>query len=400
VPGRDLVLTLDMELMRAIERAFRQRSFPAGAAVVVDVHTGRVLALYSRPSIDPNILTTGLPPEVARAIDENPYRPRIDKTIYESYFPGSTFKPITALAGLHEGLVDPRERIHCFGRFEAGRRVFHDAGHVHGIVDLHQAIVQSCNVYFYTLATSLRMDNIAHMADAFGLGHRTGIGINSEAAGFIPTRAWYLQHYRGVFHGGHTLNMAIGQGNTRVTVLQLALVYAALANGGTLYVPQLVERVESPDGNVLQTFPPTVRRHIDVPQAHLDMINSALRGVIAEPRGTAHASEIPEVEIAGKTGTAQVSRLARRGEDARRAWFAARDHAWFAAFAPYHDPEIAIVVLVEHGGSGGHEAAPVVAQIVRDYFTRIRPGDPIPSVRAIRDQQEAAAAHQRTHNRH
>jgi penicillin-binding protein 2 len=196
------------------------------------------------------------------------------------------------------------------------------------------------------------------------------------------------------------MNAAIGQGNTRVTVLQMALGYAALANGGTLFVPQLVERIEAPDGSTLQAFPPSVRRRLEISPAHLALIAGALRGVVTEPRGTAHNSaNIPEVEIAGKTGTAQVSQLARRGEDARRAWFAGRDHAWFAAFAPARNPEIAIVVLVEHGGSGGHEAAPVAAQIVRDYFTRIRPGEPIPTVRVIREAQDAAAARQRSRGR-
>lgn len=400
VPGRDLVLTLDMELMRAIERAFRQRNYPSGAAVVVDVHTGRVLALYSRPSIDPNIMSSGLSPALVREIDENPYRPRIDKAIYEDYFPGSTFKPFTALAALAANLVDPRARNTCRGRYVLGRRVFRCAhGHVHGPVDLHEALVQSCNVYFYQLAETVTMDRIAQMAFDFGMGRRTGIGINQEATGFIPTRAWYAQRYPGQFRIGFTLNTAIGQGNTRVTVLQLALAYAALANGGTLFVPQLVERVQAPDGTTLQVFPPVVRRRVNVAQVHLDLIAAALRGVVAERLGTAHNSDIPEVEIAGKTGTAQVSRLAQRGEDPRRAWFASRDHAWFAAFAPYRNPEIAVVVFIEHGGSGGSEAAPVAAQIIRDYFTRIRPGEPIPSVRALREQQEAAAARQRMRNR-
>jgi penicillin-binding protein 2 len=400
LPGRDLVLTLDMELMRAIERAFRQRNYPTGAVVVVEVNTGRVLALYSRPSIDPNVMSTGLSQALSREIDENPYRPRIDKAIYEDYFPGSTFKPFTALAGMSAGLIDPRERLSCFGRFVLGNRVFRCAhGHVHGPVDLHDALMQSCNVYFYQQALTVTMDRIAQMAFDFGMGRRTGIGINQEAAGFIPTRAWYAQRFPGQFRQGNTLNTAIGQGNVRVSVLQLALAYAALANGGTLYVPQLIERVQAPDGTTLQAFPPAVRRRVNVAPQHLDMVARALRDVVAGPRGTARNSDIPEVEIAGKTGTAQVSRIARQGEDPRRAWFQSRDHAWFAAFAPASAPEIAVVTFVEHGGSGGAEAAPVAAQLIREYFMRIRPGQPVPSVRAILDAQEAAAARQRARNR-
>ena len=384
VPGRDLVLTLDMELMRAIDRAFRGK--PSGAAAVVEVRTGRVLALYSRPSIDPNLLTTGIPALLSHEIDENPYRPRIDKTIYESYFPGSTFKPFTALAGLEAGLIDARSQVTCTGRHVLGRRVFR-CKHVHGVVSLHRALVESCNVYFYTLAEAVTMDRIASMAFEFGLGRRSGIGINQETPGFIPTRAWYAQNYPGQFRIGHTLNTAIGQGNVRVTVLQLAMAYAALANGGTLFVPQLVSRVEGPDGTVIQSFPPTIRRRVAVDPAHIAMINSALAGVISDLHGTAHAAQVAEVDIAGKTGTAQVSRIVRDPTDPRRSWSTQRDHAWFAGFAPASAPEIAVVLLVEHGGSGGHEAAPLMTQIVREYFTRIRPGAPIASVATWRAHQ-------------
>jgi len=381
VPGRDLVLSLDMELTRSIDRAFRGR--PSGAAAVVDVRTGRVLALYSRPSIDPNLLISGIPPSIAREIDENPYRPRIDKTIYESYYPGSTFKPISALAGLEAGLIDDRTQVSCNGRHELGRRVFR-CQHNHGVVQLRRALVESCNIYFYTLAETISMDLIARMANEFGLGHRTGIGINQETPGFIPTRAWYVQEF-GQFRTGFSLNMAIGQGNTRVTVLQTAMMYAALANGGTLFVPQLVERVEGPDGQVIQSFSPTVRRRVQVDRANLTRITTALAGVVADRAGTAHNAAIAEVTIAGKTGTAQVAHASLPSGDPRRNWYENRDHAWFAGFAPAEAPEIAVVVLVEHGGSGGHEAAPLVSQIVRDWFTRIRPGaTPPPAPQARR----------------
>jgi penicillin-binding protein 2 len=386
VPGRDLVLTLDMELMRAIDRVFRGK--PSGAAAVVEVRTGRVLALYSKPSVDPNTMVMGISALLNREIDENPYRPRIDKTIYESYYPGSTFKPFTALAGLEAGLIDAGSQVTCTGRVMLGRRAFR-CKHVHGVVSLHRALVESCNVYFYTLAQAVTMDRIASMAFEFGLGRRSGIGINQETPGFIPTRAWYAQNYPGQFRIGHTLNTAIGQGNVRVTVLQLAMAYAALANGGTLFVPQIVSRVEGPDGTIIQTFPPTVRRRLNVDPAHLAMINSALAGVISDPHGTAHAAQVAEVDVAGKTGTAQVSRIVRDPTDPRRGWSTQRDHAWFAGFAPAASPEIAVVLLVEHGGSGGHEAAPLMTQIVREYFTRIRPGAPIPSVTTWRAHQPA-----------
>jgi penicillin-binding protein 2 len=162
----------------------------------------------------------------------------------------------------------------------------------------------------------------------------------------------------------------------------------------------LVERVEGPDGSVIQSFPPVVRRRVNASPAHLDAVSRALRGVVGEARGTAHDIDLPEVEIAGKTGTAQVSRLPRLGEDPRRSWYLNRDHAWFAAFAPFDNPEIAIVVLVEHGGSGGSEAGPVVRQIVRDYFSRIRPGEPIPSIRSMRMDPAGTLRRHRARRRH
>ncbi|MFO0627499.1 MAG: penicillin-binding protein 2 [Polyangiales bacterium] len=385
VPGRDLVLSLDMELMRAVDRVFRGR--PSGAAAVVEVNTGRVLALYSKPSIDPNLLISGMPQTLAREIDENPYHPRIDKSIYGSYFPGSTFKPFTALAGLEAGVVDARTMVSCTGRHTLGRRVFR-CQHVHGPTMLHRALVESCNVYFYNLAEAVTMDRIAQMAFEFGLGRRTGIGINQETPGLIPTRAWYAQNYPGQWRIGHTLNTAIGQGNTHVTVLQLALAYAALANGGTLYVPRIVERVEGPDGDVIERFPPSVRRQVNVRPRFLSMVQAALTDVVANNFGTAHRAQVEEVSVAGKTGTAQVSEIVRRADGSRPMYRARRDHAWFAGYAPADRPEIAIVVLVEHGGSGGHEAAPLVTAIAREWFTRIRPGAAIPSVEAARRREE------------
>jgi penicillin-binding protein 2 len=405
VPGRDLVLTLDMELMRSTERAFAQRAYPSGAAAVVDVRTGRVLALYSRPALDPNEMTSGVSLQRLRELsDPHGLRPLVDRAIYEMYPPGSTFKPVTAVAALNAGVINPEEEIRCVGYITRGNRRFRCAhGHVHGLVNLERALIQSCNVYFFTAGVEAQMNRIHRAALDFGLGRRTGIGINSEASGFIPTTEWYSRVWGGM-RQGYTLNTAIGQQNTRTTVLQLALAYAALANGGTLYVPQLIERVTAPDGSTLQEFPPTIRRRIDVSEAHMAIIDRALRGVVGDPRGTAHLVDMPEVALAGKTGTAQVSHTLREGEDARLA----ADHAWFAGFAPAERPEIAIVVLVEHGGSGGSEAAPVAAQIVRDYFTRVRPGTPIESVqraqaRTQRDRARGINARppaRRPHGRH
>ena len=364
-PGLDLRLTLDMDMMRSAERAFR--GHPSGGVVVVDVQTGRVRALYSKPGYDLNEMTSGLSQVQAQEITDNPFRPLIDKTTYESYFPGSTFKPITALAALQENLVPATTRYTCPGYYEIGRRRFR-CSHVHGEVDMHEALVQSCNTYFYRVGEQVGIDRLAAFAKEFGLGEKTGIGINTEAAGFVPTRDWYAAQHENRYHVGFTLNTAIGQGDTRVTLVQLAMMYAALANGGTLYVPQLVERVEQADGSVVEEFPPRVRRKIDIDAAYLDYIKEGLLGVVNDHRGTAFESRIEGgVVIAGKTGTAEVgNRKLNPHEDPRRAWYYQRPHSWFAAFAPADKPELAAIALVEHGGWGGKYAAPIAIQVLQE----------------------------------
>jgi penicillin-binding protein 2 len=238
---------------------------------------------------------------------------------------------------------------------------------VHGKVNMHDAIAQSCNIYFFKLAEAVGMDRIAKMAAEFGLGQKTGIGVNPEAAGRVPTRSWYALRYKGQFRIGFTLNASIGQGATTVTPLQLALAYSALANGGTLYLPQIVRAVETDDGAIVQDFPPRVRQKVKVAPEHLALVNEALSGVVNEPKGTAYPVRDPSLDIAGKTGTAQTGYVAGPTDDPKKAWFYSRDHAWFASFYPAKAPEIAVVVLVEHGGSGPTQAAPLAIQITREY---------------------------------
>jgi len=367
VPGRDLRLALDMDLMRIAARAFR--GHPSGGVVVVEVRSGRVRALYSKPNYDLNEMSTGPSSARLQAIEANPFRPLIDKTAYESYFPGSVFKPIAALAALQDGIIDPATRIECPGFYELGGRRYR-CSDAHGDVDMRKALVVSCNVYFYQLAEMVGLNRMARLAKEFGLGAKTGLGINTEAAGFIPTRGWYEKRY-GKYRVGFTLNEALGQGNTRVTMIQLALVYAAIANGGTLFVPQLVEAVEAPEGGSIEAFSPRVRRRVQVDSDHLTFMVDALFGVVNDVGGTAFEARLDGgVPIAGKTGTAQVAR--RRpvpGED-RRAWYFRRSHAWFVGFAPARDPQLAVSVLVEHGGPGGKYAAPIAIQILQEALAQ------------------------------
>jgi penicillin-binding protein 2 len=364
-PGRDLRLTLDFEIMKSLERAFR--GHPSGAAVVVDVRTGRVRALYSKPAYDLNEIISGLSNERDAEMRASPFRPLIDKTVYETYFPGSTFKPISALAALQDGVLTASSRFDCGGFYQLGNRRFR-CGHAHGEIEMRKAIVQSCNVYFYRLAEQVGLDRLTRLSRDFGLGSVTGLGINTEARGFVPTREWYMKRHDGRYRIGFTLNDAIGQGNTRVTLMQLAMVYAAIANGGTLYVPQLVQAVEAPDGSVIEEFPPRVRRRVSVDPQHLAFVIDGMFGVVNDLNGTAYEARIAGgVPVAGKTGTAQVSRgKLPGGVDVANAWFYRRSHAWFAGFAPADDPELAIVVLVEHGGPGGKYAAPIAIRALHE----------------------------------
>ncbi len=375
VPGRDISLTLDVELLQATEKAMRGQL--AGAVVVVDVRTGRILTAYSKPSFDPNVASGGSGKkavrEAFRRLFSDPLKPTLDKTISAAYPPGSTYKPFSALAALADHLVNPSAQVHCRGGYWYGKRYFRCTG-VHGYVNLHDAIVVSCNTYFYALGEALQnapgkagVDRLAKVGLDFGLGAKTGIGVNPEARGRMPTRSWYTRRYKGAFRGGFTLLASIGQGASTVTVLQLALGYAALANGGTLYQPQVVRSIETSDGTIVQEFPPRVRRMVPVEQGHLALIQSGLAGVVADREGTAYKERLADVDMAGKTGTAQVSHVTPRGVDPDKIWYFNRDHAWFAGYAPAGAPEIAIVVLIEHGGGGGKNAVPVAMRVVEQW---------------------------------
>ena len=370
VPGHDIQLTVDMQLMEAFDRAFRP--YPSGAAVVVDIHTGAIRALYSKPVYDPNEMSSGLSTKRYAQLTSDPFRPLIDKTMYETYFPGSTFKVFTALAALEDAVVDPMQRVECLGSLKIGRQKFR-CNKRHEWVDLYDSVVQSCNVYFWVLAEEVGLERINRYAKAFGFAERTGIGVNSEAKGFLATREWYAEHY-GKFRIGYTLNTAIGQGNTRVTVLQLALANAAIANGGSLYVPQVVQNVRSPDGSLSETFQPKMKREVGVAPEHLDLMRRALIDVVQDESGTAYRARNKDgVRVAGKTGTAQVVSRKGRSEESSSAWYLDRSHGWFAGFAPAEDPQVAFAVLVEHGGSGGASAAPIATSVMQQYLSEILP---------------------------
>ncbi len=370
IPGRDLRLTIDADIQHAMVKAMRQER--AGGAALVDVRSGRILGLVSKPSYDPNALSGGYGKQKLRTafreMFKNELKPALDKTVSGAYPPGSTFKPFTALTALEMGLIDPRRRTVCRGFLRFGRRIFR-CTQSHGSTGLHKAIAESCNVYFYTLVSDygVTMDMIAERGLRYGFGKKTGLGINAETSGRMPTRAWMTLRNKGQFRLGFTVNAAIGQGATTSSVLQLALAYAALANGGTLYQSQLVRAVETAGGEVVQEFSPRVRRRLKLDGTHRKILSRALWGGVNETGGTSHKARIAGVDVSGKTGSAQVSHRRARDEEGESVHYFNRDHAWFAGYAPSTTPEVAVVVLIEHGGAGGKHAAPVAFKIIQAY---------------------------------
>jgi penicillin-binding protein 2 len=375
-PGNNVILTIDLDVQRIVERALR--SVRSAAAVVVDIETGRILAIASKPTYDLNMMAGGVAPENLARVLSDRLRPFRDKALSDTFNPGSTFKAITAMAGLEEKVIVPEDKVKCVGYVQVGRRRFR-CTKAHKTVNLYDAVVQSCNVFFYDLGGRPGMMNrMAKYAADFGLGAPSGLGLNGENAGFIPTEEWHrAQAVRDKknegFVVGHALNTAIGEGAVRVTVLQMALLYAAVASDGKLWLPQIVDRVESPSGQIIEQFPPRVRREVSVSPESLAFLRRALYGVVFDSKGTAYKARPKHIEIAGKTGTAQVFQGGRRGGDEPPLPYERVDHAWFAGFAPAAKPRIAFAVLVEHGGHGGSVSAPVAVEIVENYFDTVVP---------------------------
>lgn len=373
VPGNDVVLTVDVEVQALLVEALTR--FESGAAVVLDPRDGSILGMVSKPSFDPNQWSGRLPPEAKQAIDDNPYKPMIDKSM-RSYFPGSVYKIVTALAGLEEGIIQADEEVESPGHYEFGNRIFHcHKRSGHGEINLAEALAASADVYFYKLGERLGIDTLSTYALRFGFGRRTGLLINGESAGLVPTRAFHDEATPGGYQFGLALSTAIGQGDVRTTPLQMALAYAAIANGGTVFAPRIVDRIQSADGKVVARYESQAVGKLGASAEHLRSIVEGLEMAVADTEiGTAVQSAIPGVRIAGKTGTAQVRDIDRArmtGDKVKD--FRERDHAWFAAFAPVEAPRLVVVVFLEHGGTGGKDAAPVARKILEGYHARIEP---------------------------
>ncbi|MBK9070650.1 MAG: penicillin-binding protein 2 [Myxococcales bacterium] len=371
IAGHNLVSTIDIDLQRVAEAAVAKHE--VAAVVVVEVATGKLLAVVSKPAFDPNVMSGRLSAADSALLMSNPHAPFLDKALRATYPPGSVFKFVTGIAALEEGRTRADEHINCPGSYTLGRTSFR-CTHVHGKVDMQEAIAQSCNVYFYNLAERMGLDPIVGVAHRFGFGMPTGLGLNGDGGGRVPTRTWYKN--RGGYSAGKATNASIGQGDVEVTVLQVAMAYAALANGGTLYVPQIVDRVESVAGQVVMQYQPRIARVVKVAPSVLSLMTRGMVDVVARDEGTAFAAVRSNVvAIAGKTGTAQVVRLsADRGRSLPAGWHRSKEHAWFAGWAPAGAPEIAIAVLIEHGGTGGTVAGPVVKSVIEQYFKEVKRG--------------------------
>jgi len=368
VPGHNLVLSIDIKLQAAAEKAFPGK---AGVVVALDVNTGDVLALVSRPGFDPNKMSGGITREELRALSDNPLHPLRLKATQDRYNPGSTFKVVTALAALANGTLHEGSTIFCNGGYTLGRRRWRcDKESGHGLLDLTHAIAYSCDTFFYALADRMGIDPIAAMARALGLGAPTGIDLGYEDPGVVPSVAWHNAHTPGGYHKGFALNTAIGQGDMLVTPMQLAVLYAAIANGGTVYRPHVLRRVEDADGQVLREVEPEVERKLPVSSEDIKKIVDGLTAVVNEPGGTAYYRRLKDVPylVAGKTGTAQVGAIGAVRIREKDLDFWHKSNSWFASFAPADHPEIAVVVLNEHGGFGSAAAAPTAMSVIKAYF--------------------------------
>lgn len=365
-PGNTVVLSIDQRLQAEAERVFPGQS---GAIVALEAKTGFVLAMVSRPSFDPNEMTGRVSGRRLAQLNADPLQPMIFRAGAEHYHPGSTFKVVSLLAALRSGLFTSTTPVTCPGGYTLGARTWRchkESGH--GLVHAREAIQWSCDTFFYKVADTLGIDPIAKVGRELGLGAVTNLGVASEVPGVMPDSAYHDRYTPGGYTKGMALNTAIGQGDVNVTPLQLAIVYAAIANGGTVFQPQVVQRVESPEGRPLEVFAPRVVRQSEMTKEQQHIIVDALTAVVNEPGGTGYRSRLPDVLIAGKTGTAQVVRIGQvRTKEADMDYFS-RDHAWFASFAPANDPELVVVVLNEHGGHGGTDAAPAATAVIRKYF--------------------------------
>src|SRR5580704_16537949 len=369
-PGQSIVLTLDLDVQQAAEQAMQGKM---GAIVALDPNNGNIISMVSNPSFDPDIFGGGVKAADWHKLMTDPDHPLQNRVIQGAYPPGSTFKIVDSIAGMEEKTLTPETTYECNGGLWFGGRTYHCwRKHGHGAIQLHRAIVSSCDVFFYQVGEKLGIDKLSHWAHLMGLGERSGIALDNEKGGTMPSSAWKQKRYHERWYPAETLSVAIGQGYVTATPMQMAQVASIVANGGIRYRPQFVKEVEGLDGAPTKTYEPIIEDRIAFDPEVITEIRNAMSDVVNSPGGTGHKAQLEGIEVAGKSGTAQVvgnqSANLESGEDESKIPYKYRDNGWFIAFAPKDHPQIAVACIIEHGGHGGSAAAPVIHDVMKRYF--------------------------------
>lgn len=355
IRGKNIKLTIDMMAQLEAERSLAGKT---GAVVAVDPQTGEILALASSPSFDPNLFSGGISHDEWNSLADNPDKPLLNRAIQSRYPPASTFKVITAIAALEQGMITEDTTFDCRGSLKIGGR---DVGcwqkHGHGRIGLHRALAESCDVYFYEIGKRININTLADYAQRFGLGKLSGIDINGEITGLVPTSEWKERVKHEKWYMGETVSASIGQGYLTATPLQMAMLTAAVVNGGRLIKPSILMR-DAGDSTLNE-------ESVRVRPETLDIIMRGMRGAVQERSGTGWSANSKLTSIGGKTGTAQVVGKESFSKGYNKKF---KDHAWFISFAPVHNAEIAVAVFVENGGFGGVAAAPIAKNVIEAYI--------------------------------
>jgi len=355
VSGGDLRLSIDSRLQRLAERSI---AGVRGAAVVIDPNTGDILAMASAPDFNPNLFYPYMSVDAWQTLTKDEGKPLFNRAVSGLYPPGSTFKPLISIAALLQGKAAEDTTFVCDGAFNLGGQIFScHMGEAHGSIGIIKALEVSCNIFFCQLGLQCGYDAIYHMASAAGFGQKTGLDLDGEAAGFLPSKSWKRQAKGETWRDGDTCNISVGQGALLVTPLQMAVFTAAIANGGRLYRPRLVIGQKRHDQNEFEPVPPVLVRDLHWSEAHLAVVKEGMRRVICEPSGTGHLAGLPDVVMAGKTGTAE---FGRKGSDQQR--------GWMILFAPFHDPKYAVAMVIDDAVSGGASVGPRLGKMMADIF--------------------------------
>ncbi len=369
VPGKNIFLTLDIQLQQKAEEMLNKL---VGAIVVLDPNNGDVLVMASNPCFDPNDFIDGISVKKWNNIRSDPNQPMINKAIQGEYPPASTYKIVTAIAGLEKGIIDVNTSNFCLGHYKYGNRLYRCWKKFgHGKVNIYDAIEKSCDVFFYDLGKKIGVDILAQYARGCGLGKATGIKLEHEKTGLVPTSFWKKHKFGVPWQGGETLSIAIGQGFNLVTPLQMAVLIAAIGNNGVIYRPRLLKFVQSFDEDTIIKQEPEIIGRLQVSKKTLKIVKQGLLNVIQRDKGTASLIRMKGIKIAGKTGTAQVFNLTEKDrKQNKKLNYYLRDHAWFICYAPFEKPVIAVSVLIEHGEHGSSTAAPIAKKIIKTYLEK------------------------------